>query len=168
MSRQRPKRRWVTSMAWPPRWPSAPPGADPRTLQEIEGIAWGPPTLGSHLVRTCHALRLKPLGSFSVEDLRILIGQSESLPVLVPLALTRLQKDPLAEGDFYPGDLLASLLRLDRSFWALRPKEHGAAREIARRALVTLLERAELGEAAACDEELMTDARAFLESVTLR
>jgi len=41
MSRQRSKRRWDPSKAWPPRWPSPPPGTDQRTLQEIEGIEWG-------------------------------------------------------------------------------------------------------------------------------
>jgi hypothetical protein len=162
MSRQRPKRRWDPSEAWPPRWPSAPPGTDPRTLQEIEGIDWGPPTFGSHLVKTCHALRLKPLGSFSVEDLRILIGQSESLPVLVPLALTRLQEVPLAEGDFYPGDLLGSLLELEPSFWQLRPGEHREIREVAERALAALGVEAEVNSDRT-NLDLAARLRAFLE-----
>jgi hypothetical protein len=160
MSRQRPKRRSDPSKTWPPRWPSAPPGTDHRTLQGIEGIEWGPPTFGSHLVKTCHALRLKPLGSFSVEDLRILIGQSESLQVLVPLALTRLQEDPLAEGDFYPGDLLESLLRLEPSFWQLHPGEHRKVREVAERAVAALGERSEPGSA---NGDLAVRVREFLE-----
>jgi hypothetical protein len=129
---------------WPPSFPPAPAGSDPRTLQEIEGDDWGFPTVGTDLVRTCHALRLKPLGTFTVGDLQTLIGQSISTPILVPLALARLEEDPLIEGDFYPGDLLASLVNLDETyeaFWRLHPQEHRRAREVAERALEVLRER---------------------------
>lgn len=68
-------------------------------------------------MRRCHQLRTKAVDKFSVEDRRIMIGQGISLPILVPKALTVLEADPLAEGDFFPGDLLASLLRLEASFW---------------------------------------------------
>jgi len=46
------------------------------------------------------------LRQFSVEDLHIMVGQSIGLPYSVPLALQHLPKNPLAEGDFYLGDLL--------------------------------------------------------------
>ncbi len=45
-----------------------------KTLEELEGVVWDEPDSASHLVTTCHALRRKPLGDFSVEDLRIMIG----------------------------------------------------------------------------------------------
>jgi hypothetical protein len=159
MSKQRRKPRWDPSKRWPPEWPSAPPGTDPRTLEEIDGMEWEGPPFATDLVRTCHALRLKPLGSFSVEDLRILIGQSESLPVLVPLALIRLQEDPLVEGDCYPGDLLRSVLELEASYWQLHPGEHREVREVAERALAALDERNEpgwaTGDMAACVREFL-------------
>jgi hypothetical protein len=47
-----------------------------------------------------------------------MIGQGIGLPWLIPLALPVLERDPLSEGDFYPGDLLASLLRVERKYWA--------------------------------------------------
>jgi hypothetical protein len=75
-----------------------------------------PPT---SLVATCEALFLKPLNEYSIENLRIMIGQEIGLEFLVPLAIEKLQGDILAEGDFYPGDLLASVLRVNRSFWLL-------------------------------------------------
>ncbi|MFC7276617.1 contact-dependent growth inhibition system immunity protein [Paractinoplanes rhizophilus] len=38
---------------------------------------------------------------------------------LVPLALDQVEQDPLAEGDFYPGDLLDALIRrVPDSYWA--------------------------------------------------
>ena len=88
-----------------------------KSLQELEQHDWGEPTYQSSLVTTCHRLRRKPLNQFTVEDLRIMIGQQISLPILVPLAVERLESEPLAEGDYYPGDLLAVVLKVDETFW---------------------------------------------------
>ncbi|MFN0007128.1 MAG: contact-dependent growth inhibition system immunity protein [Planctomycetota bacterium] len=88
-----------------------------RTLDELEGVTTGPPTYGSYLVQTYHKLRTKPVGEFTTEDLRIMIGQQDGLMFLVPLALDVLEENPMAEGDFYPGDLLGSVLRADPEFW---------------------------------------------------
>lgn len=87
--------------------------------QELEGEDWGEATFPSYLVRTCHALRRKPLQDFTVENLRIMIGQNIGLHYLIPLALEHLQQDPLAAGDFFPGDLLASVLKVKADFWHL-------------------------------------------------
>ena len=93
-----------------------------KTLQELEGQDWGDGSyFPSHLVLTTHALRRKPLQDFTIEDLRIMIGQNFSLEYLVPLAIKRLQHNPLAAGDFYEGDLLASVLRVESSFWQRHP-----------------------------------------------
>jgi hypothetical protein len=37
--------------------------------------------------------------------------------VLVPLAIDMLERDPLAEGDHYEGDLLTAVMRVETSFW---------------------------------------------------
>src|SRR5258708_17950229 len=92
-----------------------------RSLQELDGQDWGEATFPSYLVRTCHALRRKPLRDFTVEDLRLMIGQNIGLEYLVPLAIERLQCDPFAAGDFYPSDLLGNVLPVDSSFWQQRP-----------------------------------------------
>src|SRR5262245_62623721 len=81
-----------------------------KTLDELEGVVWGEPTFDSYLVTTCHRLRTKPVDEFSVEDLRIMIGQQIGLPHLMPLAIPVLEREPLAEGDFYPGDLLSNVI----------------------------------------------------------
>src|SRR5260221_10739454 len=101
-----------------------------KTLQELEGQDWGEPPFPSHLVRTCHALRRKPLRDFTVEDLRIMIGQNISLNYLIPLAIEQLQRDPLVAGDFYPGDLLANVLRVESGFWQGQPHLRQAVQEI--------------------------------------
>ncbi len=81
-----------------------------KTLDDLEGAVWGEPTFDSHLVTTCHRLRTKPVDDFSVEDLRMMIGQQIGLPHLIPPAVVALERDPLAEGDYYPGDLLVSVI----------------------------------------------------------
>ncbi|HET9109950.1 MAG TPA: contact-dependent growth inhibition system immunity protein [Ktedonobacterales bacterium] len=101
-----------------------------KTLQELEGKDWGEPTFPSHLVTTCHALRRKPLRDFTVEDLRIMIGQNFSLDYLMPLAIEQLQRDPLVAGDFYPGDLLRAVLRVESGFWRAQPLLRGSVQEI--------------------------------------
>ncbi len=59
-----------------------------------------------------------------------MIGQQFSLPVLVPLALDRLEGDALAAGDFFPADLLTNVLRIDASFWHADPGHYRRARGI--------------------------------------
>jgi len=92
-----------------------------RTLDELDPPVWGEPTFDSHLVTTCHALRRKPLREFSVEDLRIMIDQRIGLSWMIPLALEALEAEPLAEGDLYPGDLLAAVLSVEADRWSGEP-----------------------------------------------
>ncbi|WP_010243299.1 contact-dependent growth inhibition system immunity protein [Acetivibrio cellulolyticus] len=92
-----------------------------KSLEEIEGQDWGEPNFNSHLVITCHELRKKPISSFTVEDLRIMIGQNIGLDYLIPLALETLEDNIFAEGDFYCGDLLNAVLSADKEFWKSNP-----------------------------------------------
>jgi hypothetical protein len=51
-----------------------------------------------------------------------MIGQKRSLEFLIPVALKRLNQDPFVEGDFFPGDLLRSVMRVKVDFWANHPE----------------------------------------------
>ena len=106
-----------------------------KSLQQLEGEDWGEPTYHSHLVKECHRLHRVPLCDFTVEDMRIMIGQDIGLEYLVPLALERLQAEPYAEGDFYPGDLLVNVLGADVGFWRRRPELRQQLVAIAERAI---------------------------------
>jgi len=96
---------------------NARPIAD-QTLDELECVEWGPPTFDSALATNIHRLRRLPLKQYGIEDLRLMIGQQIGLNYLVPRALDHLEAHVLAAGDFYPGDLLASVARLSDGFWA--------------------------------------------------
>lgn len=91
------------------------------TLEELERERWGEPTWPSHLLTECHRLRKVPLKEFTVENLRIMIGQELSLPYLLPLAFEKLEANPFAQGDFFPGDLLLTVLRVKSEFWQAHP-----------------------------------------------
>ena len=92
-----------------------------KSLQELEGVNWGDAPDPSYLHTTCYRLRRKPLADFTVENLRIMIGQGIGLPYLIPLALEKLAEDPFPSGDLYPGDLLHSVLRVSPRFWEAHP-----------------------------------------------
>lgn len=88
-----------------------------KTLEELEGQEWEETDFNTHLIDTCLKLRKKPIAKFTVEDLRIMIGQKLGLDYLIPLALEVIDDDILADGDFYPGDLLEAVLRVNKGFW---------------------------------------------------
>lgn len=107
------------------------------TLEKLEGAVWGEPEYDSYLVLTCHHLRKKPVDEFTAEDLRIMIGQGLDLPFLMPRAIGLLEGEPLTRGDYYPGDLLASVIRA-RSFVAAFPGLAERLSDVVRRALPLL------------------------------
>jgi hypothetical protein len=106
-----------------------------KSLQDLEQSDWGEPTYDSYLVKTIHRLRRVPLRKLTIEDLRIMIGQNIGLPYLMPLALDELRKCPLAEGDYYHGDLLNMVLPAEPKFWQEHPDWRAEVREAGVRAL---------------------------------
>jgi hypothetical protein len=93
-----------------------------RTLTQLEGEDWGEPTYPSYVVTNSHRLRHKPLREFTAEDLRFMLTQQNSLPVLMPMALDVLEADPFAGGDMYEGALLNMAVQVDPQFWRDRPR----------------------------------------------
>lgn len=87
------------------------------TLEQLDKQVWDEPVYDSYLIKTCYQLRKKPLRDFTIEDLRIMIGQNINLNFLIPLAIEKLKENILAEGDFYEGDLLKNVLTSEREYW---------------------------------------------------
>ena len=88
------------------------------TIENLEKQDFGNPNEApTNMIKRCLELCKVPLDKFTVEDLRLMIGQEFSLQYLIPLAIEHLQSDIFAEGDFYPGDLLNNILSVDKKFW---------------------------------------------------
>ncbi|WP_329528959.1 contact-dependent growth inhibition system immunity protein [Streptomyces sp. NBC_01462] len=93
-----------------------------RSIEELEHDRWpAPPPDATRLIATAHALRSRPVGTLTVEDLRLLIGQDIGLAVLLPLAVEVLRDNPLAEGHMGEGDLLRAVLARTSAVWSVYP-----------------------------------------------
>jgi hypothetical protein len=93
-----------------------------QTLTQLEGDDWGEPTYPSFVVTNSHNLRHKPLREFTAEDLRFMLGQQISLPILMPMALDVLEfVDPFAGGNLSHRMLLHNALSVDKQFWREHP-----------------------------------------------
>ena len=88
-----------------------------RSIEQLENDYWKDVDFPSTLVERCFTYRKIPVSELSVEQLRLLVGQQIGLPYTIPKAITVLKTDILAEGDYYPGDLLNSLLSLSEDEW---------------------------------------------------
>lgn len=88
-----------------------------KTLETLEKDYWPSAESESRLVKRVESLRKIPLNAFTAEDLRLMISLQFSLNYMIPLALEFLSKDLWAEGDFYEGDLLDSVLKINSVFW---------------------------------------------------
>ncbi|HYF68440.1 MAG TPA: contact-dependent growth inhibition system immunity protein [Ohtaekwangia sp.] len=89
-----------------------------KTIESLENRNFGNPSEApTNMVKRCLELCKVPLNNFTVEDLRLMIEQDFSPRCLVPLAIEHLRTDVFAEGDFFPGDLLKTILLIDINFW---------------------------------------------------
>jgi hypothetical protein len=89
-----------------------------KTIENLEKQNFGNPSEApTNMVKRCLELCKVPLNQFTVEDLRLMIGQDFSLRYLIPLATEHLKENIFVEGDLYPGDLLKNVLSVDANFW---------------------------------------------------
>jgi CDI immunity proteins len=89
-----------------------------KTILELEKKQLTEDVFGSHLTVKINELLQKPLNTFTVEDLRLVIGQQLGLKYLITLVIEILKTNLFAEGDFYEGDLLQSVLNIESRFWS--------------------------------------------------
>lgn len=75
---------------------------------------------------------------------------------MIPMALELLQVDPFTEGDYYGGDLLAAVLRVEAAYWRRYPDLRREAAEVAARALGLLPTLAEIDRQTA--REVLSEA----------
>ena len=125
-----------------------------RSIEQLENDYWKEASFPSSLVERCFNYRKIPVSELSVEQLRLLIGQHIGLRYTIPKAITLLQADILAEGDYYPGDLLNSFLSLSEEDWSECQTEKTKVIELLRQN-TSLIEATE-------NRELIRKAKAYL------
>ncbi len=111
-------------------------GRDPDSysLEEIDGTRWGAaPDGATPLMLRVYQVRTQPISSYTAEDLRVLISQQVSLNVAIPCALVHLQPEPLLQGDFYPGDVLVTVLKVSPEYWTANPSHRATLEKIVSR-----------------------------------
>lgn len=91
------------------------------SLQDLEIENLPESNLNSRVITECRRLFKLPLSKLDAGDLRLLIVQNIGLQHLVPLALDKLEENPLIDGGLYAGDLLSSLISLSSEFWSNYP-----------------------------------------------
>lgn len=108
-----------------------------RSLQELDGCDWGDPEhRDTTMVKALHAIRRKSMISLTNAELRLAVSQRVGEPFIVWLAIDRLEKAPLLEGDYYPGDLLSALIRqTDEVVWSTNPQLKDKLTALYKRAL---------------------------------
>ncbi|MCG2616644.1 contact-dependent growth inhibition system immunity protein [Terrimonas sp. NA20] len=58
-----------------------------------------------------------PIKDLSKEQVRLLLSQDIGTIFLLDKTIQILEEDILADGDFYPGDLLSALLNVSEVYW---------------------------------------------------
>lgn len=89
-----------------------------KSIESLEKKNFGPvPKDKSSIVTRLWRLRQTPINEFEVDDIRFMILQGVGLSYLLIEAIDLLEKNLLTEGNYYDGDLLNSVLQLDKQQW---------------------------------------------------
>lgn len=89
-----------------------------KSIEQLENDYWTEPVeFTSGVVVNCHKYRKIPISELTIEQLRLLISQQIGLKHIIELGISELDKNILAEGDFYEGDLLIATSTLPTEFW---------------------------------------------------
>jgi CDI immunity proteins len=132
-----------------------------QTLEQLENDVWDSSEIKSTLIGTCHRLRKKLIDQFTIEDLRIMIGQNIGTEYLMPKALNVLDINPLADGDFFAGDLLYCVVTLPLEYWKKHLEHLNRTKKIVLSVLEVFSSRAEKNIYPS-DKDLIEKANQFL------
>jgi hypothetical protein len=87
-----------------------------KSLNQLFGARAQDASESGALATTCLTLYEKSLKDFSVENLRVMIGQNIGLEFLIPFAFELLRENLFIQGDYYPGDLLSVVMQAESVF----------------------------------------------------
>jgi hypothetical protein len=103
------------------------------TFRELDGdIVLSAPN--SPLEQWYSAVRDMDVADLEIGDIARSLHQDLFLETIVPVALRRLEADPLA-GELYGGELLVAMKGIGRGFWLSHPEEANRLVTIAKQAM---------------------------------
>lgn len=100
-----------------------------KSLEQLFG-RWPEPENPTYLVRSVHEARQRPLSELDAEQVRVLLSQEVDVEAVMPLALEMLARDPMLEGDYYPGAVLKAALTQQHDYWQAHPVQKNALLEV--------------------------------------
>ena len=116
-----------------------------KSIKQLENDYSKEPTeFPTGLVENCYKYRKIPVKDLTIEQLRLLISQQIGTKYLIGVALEKLGRNILAEGDFYEGDLLVAVSGLPIDFWTENQTEFQSFKNLVERN--SELIKTELGE----------------------
>jgi len=120
------------------------------SLAQIE-LGYGRDVPGdTELSVVCYKLRRKPIDGLTTEELRLLIGQNLGLVHLLPLALARLEENPLISGDMFDCDLLYTVVNCKMVRDGCRPDVSKRVAGLCRRAVLNMKSKLKVTVLGAC------------------
>ena len=99
-----------------------------KSIEQFEKDYWKKPSQSTSLIEKCHNYRKIPVENLSVEQLRLLISQKIGLKYIVPVAIDQLEQNILSEGDYYKGDLLITISKIEKSYFDSNPEQRDKLR----------------------------------------
>ncbi len=80
----------------------------------------------------CEGTQVPVIASSLVEILAALLS-GRCLPAVVPIALARVEREPLVQAAHFNGDLMRGLMEVPGAFWGRYPQLYDRYREVLRR-----------------------------------
>lgn len=95
-----------------------------KSIEQLENDYWKEPSeFPTGMVERCYRYRKIKIADLTNEQLRLLISQKIGLKYLTEIALNKLERNILTEGDIYEGDLLEAVSRIPTEFWIEKQAE---------------------------------------------
>jgi len=116
-----------------------------KSIEQLEKDYWKEPSeFPTDMVKKCHQYRKISIAELTNEQIRLLISQQIGTEYLIGVALKKLERNILTEGDFYEGDLLVAVSGLPTEFWNEKQTEFRTFKNLVERN--SDLIKTELGE----------------------
>ena len=89
-----------------------------KSIEQLENDVWETPNeYPTDMVKRCHEYRKINIAELTTAQIRLLISQKIGIEYLIGIALAELERNVLAEGDFYEGDLLIAVSKIPAEYW---------------------------------------------------